>query len=148
MTPSIDVTAERTMSAPPERVAAVMFDPANDPAWMKAVRTAVRQPSDAGSPPQIRRTGRFLGRTIRWTTEVMEHDPPRRLRLRIVDGPFVGDVIYEIEPHASGSTVRIRNVGEAGQFRFLPRALTMAAMRSALRADLARLSALVEREAP
>jgi uncharacterized membrane protein len=137
----LDVSVERTVPAPPERVAAVMFDPSRDSQWMKAVRSAERLP---GSPPRTRRTGRFLGRTITWTTEVLEDAPPHRLRLRIVDGPFIGDVEYSIERAGSGSRVRIRNVGQPGLFAFMPRWLTMAAMKSAVRADLARLSALVQ----
>src|SRR5262245_27894598 len=138
MSPTIDVTAERTIAAPPEAVAAVMFDPVNDSKWMKAVKSAERLDSTGGAA-RVRRTGSFLGKTIQWTTELLEHDPPRRLRLLIADGPFNGEVTYEIEPAGTGSRVRIRNVGEPGMFAWMPRFMTMAAMRTALGKDLEHL---------
>lgn len=140
MSAILDVSAERAIPATPEQIARVMFDPVNDPRWMKAVRSVESlEPGKTGA--RARRSGRFLGRTIHWTTEVLEYAPPHRLRLRIVDGPFRGDVFYRIEEAPQGSLVRIRNVGEAGSFRFMPRFLMEMAMKSALRADLERLAA-------
>ncbi len=133
----LDVAVERIIAAPPDRVARVMLDPAYDVQWMRAVKTA--EPV-AGSPTRaVRRTARFLGRTISWTTEVADELPGRRLHMRIANGPFVGEVFYEIEPHARGSLVRIRNVGAPGQFAWLPRSLIVAAMRRGLQSDLANL---------
>jgi len=79
---SIDVSAELEMPFPPERIAAVMFDPANDTLWMKAVKQAERLDDTSGAGARVRRSARFLGRAISWVTEVVEHDPPRLLRLR------------------------------------------------------------------
>jgi hypothetical protein len=137
----LDVAVSELVGAPPERVRAVMFDPRLDPQWMAAV-TAVQplgEPSAVGA--QARRTGRFLGRTLRWTTEVTAVSA-NRLDLTIVDGPMRGTVAYQIDADGDGSRVTIRNVGHAPGFA--PRWLLRLAMRRALAADLRRLKQIVE----
>ena len=109
---------------------------------MAAVRSV--EPVTGGLAPgaRVRRTGRFLGRTLRWTTEVVGASDSH-LDLRIVDGPMRGTVAYHIEPDGAGSRVSIRNVGEAPGFA--PRWLLSFMMRRALSADLRRLRQAVER---
>jgi len=97
--------------------------------------------ADLGPGTLVRRTGRFLGRTLRWTTEVTGVSA-NHLDLRIVDGPMRGTVAYRIERDESGSRVTIRNVGQAPGFA--PRWLLTFAMRRALAADLRRLQRAVE----
>jgi uncharacterized protein YndB with AHSA1/START domain len=139
----IDLRVERTIAATPERVAAVMFDPAQDPTWMHALTRAEPLDPVITTGARVRRYARFLGRTISWITVVREYDPPRRLVLDIAEGPFTGEVVYEIEPAGDGARVTIRNVGRPGQFAWVPAPLTRAAMRSALRKDLAHLEQVV-----
>jgi uncharacterized membrane protein len=140
----LDVTVSREIDAPPERVRAVMFDPRTDPKWMAAVRS-VHPESDSYAPhARVRRVGRFLGRELRWTTELVTQ-APTRVELRIVDGPMRGTVEYTIEPRPSGSLVTIRNTGEAPGFA--PKPLLRFFMRRSLAADLQRLQRLVERPA-
>jgi uncharacterized membrane protein len=143
MAAPLDVSVTRVMDATPDRVRRIMFDPRQDPGWMAAV-TGV-DVLDAGERPGVRarRTGRFLGRTIRWTTAIVSVDE-RQLELRIVDGPMRGTVRYRIEPVGSGSRVSIRNVGETPGYA--PRWLLSWAMRRALAADLRRLQRAVEDE--
>src|SRR5690349_12910820 len=140
----LDVTVNRAMAAPPERVRAVMFDPLQDPRWMAAVRAVEPLGAAAGGAARVRRTGRFLGRTIRWTTEVIAVQP-NEVELRIVDGPMRGTVTYRVDAHDSGSLVTIRNTGEAPSLA--PRWLLAIAMRRALDADLRRLQRVVENRA-
>jgi hypothetical protein len=131
------------MEAAPDRIRSVMFDPRLDPGWMAAVRH-VEPSSDDGPGARVRRTGRFLGRTIRWTTEVQSVGP-QHLDLRIIDGPMRGTVAYRIEPAGAGAIVTIRNTGIAPGFA--PRWLLTWAMRRSLAADLARLEKAVEKPA-
>ncbi len=140
---SIDISVELEMSFPPERIAAVMFDPYYDAGWMKAVQESHRLDDKVGPGARVRRFARFLGRRISWVTEVIEQSPPRLLRLRIADGPFVGIVTYEIAATGAGAIVRIRNEGRPGQFGWMPGFLIRAAMRSSLRSDLKNLREVV-----
>lgn len=141
MAAPLDVTVRRLVSAPPEAVRRVMFDPEQDPGWMAAVTSVARLTGGDEPGGRVRRTGRFMGRTLRWTTEV-ESASSDALDLRIVDGPMRGTVSYRIAPSGEGSEVSIRNTGTAPGFA--PRALMAWAMRRALTADLRRLAQLVE----
>ena len=143
MVSQIDVSVERALPMPPEQVAAVMFDPAQDPTWMKALTSATLLDAPFATGSRVERTARFLGRTIGWTTVVQEYVPPHRLVLDITDGPFVGVVTYEIETSGTGSLVRIRNVGRPGKFGWMPSALMTRAMKSSVGKDLAHLEAAV-----
>ena len=140
----IDVTVSREMRAAPERVRAVMFEPRNDPQWMAAVKSV--QPEGTSDTPgaRVRRIGRFLGRELRWTTELVSTSPTH-VELRIIDGPMRGTVRYEIVPSAAGSRVTIRNTGEAPGFA--PKPLLKFMMRRSLNADLRRLQDVVEHSA-
>jgi hypothetical protein len=137
---------EIEIAAAPADVAGVMFDPQREPEWMKAV-TGVELIDPALEPgARVRRTGSFLGKTFAWTTEVETVHFPHLLTLRVVDGPFVGLVRYDIQRSVGGSRVRIRNVGEPSKLNFVPAGLVTAPMRSALTADLERLKHLVEKQ--
>jgi hypothetical protein len=119
-----------------------MFEPAYDSRWMKAVKKVKVLDAEPSCGQRVRRWGSFLGKTICWVTELREYEPPRRLVLRITEGPFVGDVTYEIAQAGSGSSVTIRNQGEPGQFSWMPRWLVAGAMKRALLSDLRRLREL------
>lgn len=138
---TLDVSVSDIVSAPPAGVRAIMFDPRRDPAWMAAVTSVEPDGDELRAGASVRRTGRFLGRTLRWTTEVTRVTE-QALDLRIVDGPMRGTVEYRIEQAAAGSRVTIRNIGSAPGFA--PRWLLAFAMRRALAADLRRLKALAE----
>ena len=137
----VDVSVSELIAAPPSRVRAIMFDPRLDPQWMAAV-TSVQPLGDATTAgAQVRRTGRFLGRTLRWTTEITAVSG-NRLDLTIVDGPMRGTVAYQIDRDGDGSRVTITNIGQAPGFA--PRWLLRFAMRRALAADLRRPKQIVE----
>jgi hypothetical protein len=142
MASTLDVSVSEFVGASPARIRAIMFDPLQDPSWMAAVK-AVEPLSNSLDPgARVRRTGQFLGRTLRWTTEVIGVSVGR-LDLRIVDGPMRGTVAYSIEAEGTGARVTIRNVGEAPGFA--PRWLLTFAMRRSLTADLRRLRQVAER---
>ena len=143
MTTEFDVSVERTIAAPAERVAAVMFDPAQDLTWMKALTGAQLLDAPLAPGSRVHRTAQFLGRSIGWTTVVREYTPSSRLVLDITNGPFVGVVTYEIEPAGAGARVRIRNVGTPGKFKWMPARLMRRAMRTSVAKDLANLEQLV-----
>ena len=96
MASPLDISVSQVVAAPMARVRAVMFDPRQDPRWMAAVRT-VEPAADLAPGVTVRCTGRFLGRTLRWTTEVTGVSA-HALDLSIIDGPMRGTVAYRIEP--------------------------------------------------
>lgn len=141
---AIDVSADIDIAAAPADIAGVMFDPAREPEWMKAVTTVDIVDPALEPGARVRRTGSFLGQTFGWTTEVDAVHFPHLLTLRIVDGPMAGMVRYDIQRTATGSRVRIRNTGDSAMLKAIPAAMVEGPMRSALAADLARLKAIVE----
>ena len=141
---SVDVSAEIEILAAPADIAGVMFDPQREPEWIKAV-TQVELVDAALEPgARVRRTGKFLGHDVQWTTEVDAVHFPHVLTLRVVDGPFSGTVRYDIQRAGQGSRVRVRNTGESRALSFIPAAMITAPMTTALNADLERLKAIVE----
>ena len=108
---------------------------------MAAVKAVEPLGAASGEGARVRRTGRFLGRTIRWTTEIISARASE-VQVRIVEGPMRGTVTYRVDPAGPGAVVTIRNTGEAPGLA--PRWLLALAMRRALTADLRRLQQLVE----
>jgi hypothetical protein len=141
MASTVDVSVTDLIFATPDRVRRIMFDPRHDPTWMAAVKSVEPLTEDIRPGARVRRTGKFLGRTLRWTTEVANVSAAA-LDLNIVDGPMRGTVSYRIEPEGIGSRVTIRNVGHAPGFA--PRFLLTLAMRRSLAADLRRLKQAAE----
>src|SRR5689334_20571089 len=141
---SVDISAQIDIAAAPADIAAVMFDPQRDPEWMKVVRGVEILDPALAPGARVRRTGSLMGHEFQWTTEVEAIHFPHVLTLRIVDGPSVGTVFYQIQRSAGGSTVKIRNVGEPKGLGFVPVGMITGPMQTALSADLDRLKAIVE----
>ena len=135
----MDITATRTIAAPPGRVAQVMFDPSRDPEWIggaKSVDTPSGDPTRIGA--KTTRHGGFMGKKFSWQTEVAGFDPDHLLHMSFVEGPMKGgSVTYRIEPDGSSSRVSIRNTGPGPQLMawFVKRSVGK---------DLDRLAKLVE----
>lgn len=110
-------TAIRTITASPQRIAAVMFDPERDPEWIggaKSIEPSESEPTMVGA--RVTRHGGFMGRKFSWQTEVTKFEPDRLLDMRFVAGPMKGGTVtYRIEPDGDGSRVIIRNTGPGPQ---------------------------------
>jgi len=141
MASTLDVSVTELVETSPDRVRRIMFDARQDPMWMAAVKSVELLTEDLRPGARVRRIGRFLGRTLRWTTEVTGVSA-EALDLEIVDGPMRGTVTCRIEPEGRRSRVTIRNVGHAPGFA--PRWLLSLAMRRWLAADLRRLKQAAE----
>lgn len=141
---TIDVSAEIDITASPAEIAGVMFDPNREPEWMKAVAGVELIDPALERGARVRHTGRFLGQVLVWTTAVEAVHFPHVLALRIIEGPFLGTVRYDVQRSGMGSRVRIRTVGDVGRPSLAPAVLVSGPMRAAMAADLERLKILVE----
>jgi uncharacterized protein YndB with AHSA1/START domain len=138
----MDITVTKAIRASPAQVAAIMFDPRQDPEWIggaKSVDLLSPEPLQLGA--RVRRNGGFLGRKFSWVTEVLEYVPERLLRMKFVEGPMTGEVSYRSEPAGEGSLVSVRNSG--GSSFSVPGMSWM--LRRSVGKDLDRLAALVDR---
>ena len=140
----IEVTVEVPIARPRSRVAAVMFDPANDAAWTSGVLEA--RPITGGRHRQgsrVERKVRFVGKTFSYEYRVLAADGDRFVEME-VDEPFPMHIRYELEDAAGGTLARIRTSGEpSGFFRF-GGPIMKAMVRRNIRKDLRNLKELLE----
>jgi len=140
----IDVEVAVTIRQPRRDVAAVMFNPRYDIAWIGSalqVHPATPGPLRRGS--KIALESRFLGRRVTDIREVVDHEPDRRVEM-ITRFPFRLRVRYELEGIPEGTIARISARGRpTGRLRFVMPALNPLLRRAVIR-DLDRLKLLLE----
>jgi uncharacterized protein YndB with AHSA1/START domain len=144
---ALDVTATVRIDAPPERVAAVEFDPARDPEWIGGVDRVERlTPPPLAVGSEVRRLGGFLGRPIEWVMQVQALEPGRHVGMHALKSPFPMDVEYQLEPVDGGRATRasIRIRGEGRGMYGLPGPLMAPMVKRSVTGDLKRLKRIVE----
>ena len=142
----VDVTVETVIDRPPDVVATFAGDPTNAPRWyvnIKSVAWRTQPPVDIGSRMDF--VARFLGRSLSYTYEVVDHEPGRRLVMRTTDGPMAMETIYTWEPVGHDRTrMTLRNRGNPSGFARITAPVMERAMKRATTRDLTRLKALLE----
>jgi uncharacterized protein YndB with AHSA1/START domain len=139
-------TVTRMVEATPEQVWAVLEDGWSYPSWvvgasrMRAVgegwpATGTKLHHSAGIWPAV----------VNDETEVLESDPPRRLRLQAKGWP-AGEATVElrIEPAGNGSKVTLIEDVSRGPGRFVPKALRQPAIALRTAETLRRLAYMAE----
>jgi uncharacterized membrane protein len=143
----VDVSTHIVIDRPLELVADFAVDPSNAPRWyanIDSVDWLTSPPVAVGS--QMSFVARFLGRTLRYTYEVTELEPRRRLLMRTSEGPFRMETTYTWEPITDQATrMWLRNRGQPSGFAGVGAPLMAMAMRRANRQDLVNLKRLLER---
>jgi hypothetical protein len=143
----VDVSTEVVIARPREEVAAYAVDPGNATAWyanIERVAWETTPPLVIGS--RIAFLARFLGRSLSYTYEVLEHDPGERFVMRTAEGPFPMETTYTWADADNGATLMgLRNRGEPSGFSRAASPLVTRAMRRENAKDLARLKELLER---
>jgi uncharacterized protein YndB with AHSA1/START domain len=141
----LDVTAETTIHASRERVAAYAMDPRNDPIWIggiKQVEVLTEEPLEKGST--VRRLAGFMGRRIEYVMEIVELEPGRRVEMHAIRSPFPMDVTYTFEDTETETRVRIRVEGNPGRVYRLAGAFLPSMVRRSVSGDLRRLRRIME----
>ncbi|MFE9771320.1 SRPBCC family protein [Streptomyces sp. NPDC005931] len=137
---TVDVTAERVLPLPLERVAAYAMDWRHDADWTQGIRSAelTREAPGGGfgTGAEVTRTAYFLGRRIDYVLRVVAYRPPRLLDMVSVAGPMPMHVTYGFEPHPAGTRARIRVRGGEGGFYRLAAPLLARQVRGNLVRDL------------
>ena len=142
----VDVETAATISRPVGDVADYAAEPSNAPTWYANIDSANWQtepPLRVGSSFEF--VAKFLGRTLRYTYEVIEFEPHSRLVMRTSQGPFPMQTTYSWEALTADSTrMTLRNTGAPAGFAKIVTPLMAPAMRRANRKDLAALKAILE----
>jgi uncharacterized protein YndB with AHSA1/START domain len=146
-TSDVDIVTRGVIQRPRGEVAAFVTDPDNAPRWyrnIKSVEWKSPKPLRVGS--LIEFVAHFLGRKLRYTYEITEHAPGRRLVMRTAQGPFPMETTYEWEDERPGATrMTLRNRGRPAGFSRLVASVMAMAIRRANAKDMARLKGLLER---
>lgn len=145
---AVDVLTEISIDRPPGVVAAFAAQPDNAPRWYQniiAVEWKTQPPLRSGS--RIAFEARFVGRRLRYTYQIAEYEPGRRLVMRTSEGPFPMETTYTWEAAGAGTRMTLRNRGEPSGFSKLLAPMLSFAMRRANQKDLSALKALLEAQA-
>src|SRR5438552_12429172 len=142
----VDVVSERTIAAPVDTVSSFAADPSNVSQWYKnisSVEWLTAKPLRLGS--KVAFVAHFLGRTLRYTYEIVEFVPGERLVMRTADGPFPMETTYTWFKDGDARThMTLRNRGKPAGFSKLMAPFMSSAMRRANRKDLAKLATILE----
>jgi uncharacterized protein YndB with AHSA1/START domain len=141
----VDVVTEIEISCPVERVAAYASDPSNAPEWYENIRSVEWEtPAKVEVGARMAFVARFMGRTLRYTYEVVDLVPGQRLVMRTAQGPFPMETTYTWSSTDGGTTMTLRNRGEPRGFSKVAAPVMSAAMRRANRKDLRLLKSILE----
>jgi hypothetical protein len=139
----IDVAVAVTIRRPRPDVAAVMFNPRYDPAWIGGVLRARPAPPGPVRPgTQIAHALRLFGRRMDDVREVVEHVPNRRIEM--IAHAFDLRIRYELEGIPEGTIARISARGRPNRHRRIVLHALNLLLRRAVSRDLGRLKSLVE----
>jgi hypothetical protein len=137
---SIDVTAERLIPLPVDRVAPYAMDWRHDHEWTQGIRRAAltreAEGGGFGVGAEVTRTAYFLRRRIDYVLRVVAHEPLRLLDMVSVAGPMPMHVTYTFAPREHGTLARIRVRGEPGGHYRLAAPLMAHKVRSSIGKDL------------
>lgn len=146
MSALVDVTTEITIDRPLEAVAEFAGDPSHAPQWyanIRSVQWETPPPLAVGS--RLAFVASFLGRTLRYTYEIIELVPNARLVMATAEGPFPMETTYSWEPVApEATTMTLRNRGQPAGFSRFVAPVMAPAMRRANTKDLRRLKRILE----
>ncbi len=125
---AIEFIQDVLINADPSDTAGVMFDPARELEWMRALTSSVPQTLGIQPGAEVKRTSTVAGVTVAWTTAVKQFHFPHRLHLAIGGGAS-GYIVYDVQRQGAGTIARVRASSEQDLFGF----------------DLDKLKELVER---
>ena len=141
------VTVEETIviERPIEEVFAYLTDPARIPEWQSSALEARLEddgPMRAGSTVIEER--KFLGRRMKSTMQVLEHEFPHRFRIKTSSGPVQFEVTNTLSTAERGTHISAVLEGEPGGFFRVAEPLVARAVARELRNNLETLKDVLE----
>ena len=113
----MDFARNILISGAPADTAGVMFDPAREREWMKAVTSSVPQTLGIQPGAEVKRTSTVSGVDVPWTTVVEQFHFPHVLRLTIGGGAS-GYIQYDVQRYGGGTVAGVRASCEEDLFAF------------------------------
>jgi carbon monoxide dehydrogenase subunit G len=103
------------VSRPRDEVFAFVADARNRPQWDESVDSEeLTSPEPIGVGTTVRTTMRSMGREYVYTWEVVEHDPPHRMRIQSTSGPFPTTLTYVLADAEGDTAVEFTVAGRPG----------------------------------
>jgi uncharacterized protein YndB with AHSA1/START domain len=143
---NVDVRTEAIIQRPRAQVAAYVADPDNASEWYENIKSVEwKTPKSIGVGSRVAFVARFLGRVMRYTYEIREYVPGKRVVMSTAEGPFPMETTYTWEDAGPNATrMTLRNRGQPAGFSNLLAPLMSMAIRRANKKDLARLKEVME----
>jgi uncharacterized membrane protein len=145
----VDVLTDIEIERPRSEVADYVSDSDNATAWYENIKKVEwKSPKALKVGAKVAFEARFMGRTMAYTYEIKEYVPGQSLVMSTAAGPFPMETSYTFSETPSGATiVELRNRGRPSGFGTIVAPAMAGAMKRANRKDLARLKAILEKEA-
>jgi uncharacterized membrane protein len=144
----IGVRVSIDVDRPPEDVFGYLEDAENNPHWIPNMRSCRwTTPAPVGVGSRYEQTSAFLGRLIRTSFEVTEHEPGHRVTIESREGSsFPIKVMRIVEPRADGGS-RVTELveGDASRFYAIATPLLRAMVTRNIRRDYRNLKRVLER---
>jgi len=142
----MDVTAQRVIRAPREKVAGYVMDWRNDPEWTAIKTVTLSREAEGGgygAGAQVTRRAYFLGRWTDYVMDVERFEPPGLITLRSVKAPVPMQVSYEFQPHPEGTLIIAVLSTADGRMARLAGPVMRALLRATVDGDLKKLASKV-----
>jgi uncharacterized membrane protein len=143
---SVDIQTSTIINRPRAEVAAYVSNPDNAPKWYENIQSVEwKTPKPVAVGSRLAFVAHFLRRELRYTYEVKEYVPGKRMVMSTAQGPFPMETTYTFEDAgANGTVMTLRNRGMPSGFSRLIAPFMGRAIRRANEKDLANLKRLLE----
>lgn len=143
------IHAEHTYTLPvaPAVAFAYLSNPANDQQWQDSCVSAQLLGPAPAVGCRYRIVFNFLGREMRFTSEITTLEPDREYAFKVVEGAFHYEGRYSVRAHADGTEVHWQFSAQPGKFfGILPASLLRKVLISQIEKDAVTLARLLKAE--
>ena len=136
---------EILVSRPLDEVFAFVGDVRNRPRWDESVDSEeLTSPEPIGVGSTVRTRLRSMGREYQYTWEIVEHDPPNRMRVESTSGPFPTTLVFQFFDRDDKTEVQATVTGRPSGFLRLLQPMISRSTQKNLDTGYARLNRLLE----
>jgi uncharacterized membrane protein len=140
---------EILVSRPLDEVFAFVGDVRNRPRWDESVDSEeLTSPEPIGVGSTVRTRLRSMGREYQYTWEIVEHDPPNRMRVESTSGPFPTTLVFQFFDRDDKTEVQATVTGRPSGFLRLLQPMISRSTQKNLDTGYARLKLLLETTTP
>jgi uncharacterized membrane protein len=130
---------------PVEEVFAYLTDVTNWSRWNEAVGNVVQTPpGPMGLVTTLRGASEVMGRTMEWSSEILEYEPNKKVVQKMHVGPTEISASWIFEPVEGGTRLTMRSEGETSGPFSIAGPLMNRVVKQQVEENLARLKAVLQ----